>query len=181
MKTIQLLIISKIIVVFFFIITIGACESTGSKSTVTEDIVFEPMVIELEDMKLTSAEIVPIDSISGGKAVKLIAKDALATTKLSLPEGEYAAAVVFMGIDIDSDGFYLIANNKARRTFTHRHNQWGYGNRFITFKSDGINPVVLSIASAFDDEETPEWGMLIDKIEIVEYCSSAEVLERWTK
>lgn len=181
MMKVQLLLISKIIVVFFVIITIGACESTGSKSTVTEDIVIEPMVIELEDMELTSAEIVSIDSISGGKAVKLLAKDALATTKLLLPMGEYAASVVFIGFDLDSDGFYLIANNKARRTFTHRHNQWGYGNRFITFKSDGINPVVLSIASAFEGDETPEWGMMIDKIEIVEYCSSAEVLEYWTK
>jgi len=51
----------------------------------------------------------------------------------------------------------------------------------ITFKSDGINPVALSIASAWEGKETIEWGMLIDRIEIVEYCGSAEVLERWTK
>lgn len=181
MKTNQLKFISKIIVLFFVVITIGACQPTGSKSAVTEDVVFEPMVIELEEMELTSSVIIPIDSVSGGKAVKFMAEDALATTKLSLPAGEYAAGVVFIGFDLDSDGFYLIANNKARRTFTHRHNQWGYGNRFITFKSDGINPVVLSIASTFEGEETPEWGMIIDKIEIVEYCSSAEVLEHWTK
>jgi hypothetical protein len=178
---IQLLLFSKIIVVFFIFTTISSCDPKGSKSTETEDVVFEPMVVELEDMELTSAEIVLIDSISGGKAVKLLAKDAIATIELTLPGGEYAAGVVFIGFDLDSDGFYLIANNKARRTFTHRHNQWGYGNRFITFKSDGISPVVLSVASGSEGEEAPEWGMLIDKIEIVDYCSSAEVLERWTK
>lgn len=180
MKTVHSLLITKIIIVFFIVFTINACLSTGSKSKPTESVVFEPMTIELEDMELTSAEITPIDSVSGGKAVKFMAEDALATAKLSLPAGEYAAGVVFIGFDLDSDGFYLIANDKARRTFTHRHNQWGYGNRFITFKSDGINPVVLSVASDSEGEEAPEWGMIIDKIEIVEFCSSAEVLEYWT-
>ncbi|MFY0688576.1 MAG: hypothetical protein JXQ90_15480 [Cyclobacteriaceae bacterium] len=137
--------------------------------------------IELEEMSLTSAEIVKAMDASKGEAIKMLSANASATTQLTLPAGQYVLNAVFSTEDEFSDGFYLVANDKVQRTNNYHFNKWVYGFKFLVFDSDGETPITLTIASSWKNEKGKEFGMVIDYLEIAELCNSAEILERWIK
>lgn len=138
-------------------------------------------VIEAEDLKLASAKIVEDKNASSGKAIKLLAENSTASVELKLPKGQYAANVIINADDFERDGFYLIADKKVKRTASgHHHNMWVYGTKFIIFESDGKTPVNFQIAAACKCQPNAEFGMLVDRIEIIKYEKSAEVMDKWT-
>lgn len=163
------------------LIAFTACASPEGKFKEKDDIKSEIVVIEAENMDLTSAEIITEKGASGGKAIKMLSEEAMAGMELTLPEGQYAMNASIKTSDEMSDGFYLVVDDKVRRTNNYHFNQWVYGFKFIIFDSDGKNPVTIQIASTWEGQKGKEFGMLIDYLEIVELCNSASVLERWTK
>lgn len=159
---------------------ITACSPPSESSAEVEDRKPETIMIEAESMILTSAEIINDEGVSGGKAINMLSADAIATKELTLPEGQYVMNVMLMAKDELSDGFYLVVGDKVRRTSNYNFNKWVYGFKFIVFESDGKNPVTIHVASAWEGKGN-EFGMLIDHLEIVELCNSANVLENWMR
>ena len=43
----------------------------------------------------------------------------------------------------NADGFYLVVNDKVKRTNNYHFNEWVFGMKFIVFNSDGINPLKI--------------------------------------
>jgi hypothetical protein len=137
-------------------------------------------LLEAEDLRLTSAEVVMAEGASNGKAIRLIAQDARATTDVTLPAGQYLVNVAMKSVNEASDGLYLFVANKVKRTSNQNFNRWAFGLKFLIFESDGLRPLTIGLASTWDDKGK-EFGMLVDYFEIVELTRSVQVLERWTK
>lgn len=140
----------------------------------------EPLVIEAESMTLTAAEVVDAEGASGGKAVKLLSHDAVATIEVPLPRGQYLVNAYFDAADHDHDGFFLLADGKVKRTNAHHHKKWVYGAKFLIFTTDGSQPVTLKFVSKVDGEPMAESGMVVDRLELIELTRSAALLEHWT-
>jgi hypothetical protein len=137
-------------------------------------------VIEAETMALTSAEVVSAAGASGERAVKLL-PDAVATVELPLPSGQYVLTAFFTADDHDHDGFFLVADEHVKRTNAGRHKQWVYGAKFLIFKTDGTKPVLVRFASRREGLPPAESGMVVDRLEIAEFGSSAALLKRWSE
>lgn len=138
-------------------------------------------IVEAEDMTLSSAKIMQEKDASGGKAIKMLDAKASASKELKLPKGQYVVNVVLKAQDFEHDGFYLSADDKVKRTASgHFHKAWVYGQKFLIFKSDGKTPVTLRATSTWKDRELKEADMLIDRLELAPFESSADVLDHWT-
>jgi hypothetical protein len=138
-------------------------------------------VIEAEDMTLTSATIEDSADASNGKAIKMLSEDAVASISVNLPKGRYVMNMILQAHSFETDGVYMSADQKVKRTSTvHFHNEWVYGNKFLIFVSDGKKPVELKVISKTPKGELTEFGMLIDRLEIAEFSTSADVLDNWT-
>jgi len=139
------------------------------------------MVIEAEEMVLASSEIMEVDGASGGKAIKFLSRNSTATIELALAKGQYVANINLKADNYDGDGVYLAVGKKVKRTATaHHHNVWVYGTKFLTFQTDGGEPVKLEIAAACECHDMAEFGMLIDRLEVAPLVKSADILDYWT-
>jgi hypothetical protein len=170
----QQLLIATSFVAFAFL----ASSSTGAAPVLHSD---GTIVIEAEDMTLTSGEIVQAEDASGGKAVKVLSDDAVAEIELELPAGHYVVNAYFYASHFDHDGFFIAADSKVNRTNAAHHERWVYGAKFLVFETDGTKPVTLRFAASWEGHDIAESGMLVDRLELAELCSSADVLERWTR
>lgn len=173
----------KKILATIFLITATSCNSKSENKLVKEqkDNSSKVIVFEAENLELKSAKIINEKGARGKKAIKMLSEEAMASKKIKLPRGKYIMNVILKSTNEMSDGFYLIADNKVKRTSNFHFNKWVYGLKFLIFESDGKKPIDIIIASSYEAYENKEFGMLIDAIEISEFCNSADVLERWTK
>lgn len=168
------LLVTTSLVTFAFL----ASASTRAAPALSSD---GTLVIEAEDMTLTSGEIVRAEGASGGKAVKVLTNDAVAETELELPAGQYVVNAYFLASHFDHDGFFIAADSKVNRTNAAHHERWVYGAKFLVFETDGTKPVTLRIAASWEGYDIAESGMLVDRLELAELCRSADFLERWTR
>jgi hypothetical protein len=136
-------------------------------------------VIEAESMRLSSAEALVAEGASGGKVVRLLDSTSVGVIELALKPGLYVLNAYFNGPDEGHDGFFLIADDKVRRTSSHLHNRYAYGAKFLIFSSDGKKPVSLRVASLWKDQPPAESGMLIDRLELSPFNGPMKLLERW--
>lgn len=140
------------------------------------------MVIEAENMTLSSAKVVELEDASGGKGILMLNENAAASIELSLPRGTYVMDAYFSAPDPEHDGIFLVADGKIKRTPTPHHGGvLVYGAKFIVFDSDGSKPVTLELRSSWEGQPGKESGMSIDRIEILEFSRSAKRLELWTE
>lgn len=168
------LLVANIVVAFAFLAsaTTEAAPDLSSEGT---------MVIEAEEMTLTSGEIVQAEGASGSKAVKVLADDSVAEIELDLPAGNYVVNAYLLASHFDHDGFFIAVDSKVNRTNAAHHERWVYGAKFLVFETDGTKPVTLQFAASWDGYDIAESGMLVDRLELAELCRSSETLERWTR
>ena len=87
------------------------CGPTKSKETklLGKDV----FSLEVEDFKLTNAEVQKLEGASGGKAVMLKDDYSRAEKTIQLSKGKYEVTVYALGASFDEDAFYLTVGNLA--------------------------------------------------------------------
>ena len=163
------------------VLTIVSCTNSENKPEASNIEKPKKIFIEAEEMILTDAEIIIEDGTRGNKVIKLLSEKAVATTEITIPKGKYVMNAFMKTKDEMTDGFFLIVDDKVKRTNNYRFNQWLYGMKFIIFDSDGINPIKIQVTSSCEGQLPKEFGMYIDYLEIIEFCNSAKDLELWIK
>jgi len=87
----------------------GETAKTGKTKILGKDV----FSLEVEDFKLTNADVQKLEGASGGKAVMLKDDYSQAEKTIQLGKGNYEVTVYALGASFDEDAFYLTVGNMA--------------------------------------------------------------------
>jgi hypothetical protein len=162
-----------------YLVCIGTAVAFVSCNPTKEETEFQPypapnkdgiIIVEAEKMELKGCEIVDVegDSISGGKAVKVLDTTSTAEFKIKVKAGTYLANAYVNAPDATHDGFWLVANNlPPSRSFPNKHGIWRYLVRTLTFTIEQDGEHVIKFTPQLSGQAIGDSGFMVDRIEII--------------
>jgi len=108
---------TMIVVLLLTITILTGCASMNKPriQKVGKDVLF----VEVEEFKLTNAQVQELEGASGGKVVVLQDKNSKAEATIQLSKGNYEITVYALGPSYDEDAFYVtVGDNAEERRWT---------------------------------------------------------------
>ncbi len=99
----------------WIVLAVLAAGCTGKAAKKTPTYLPDEVTLEVENFKLTAAEVVDLKDAGGGKAVKFVGESSRAEKEVLLRRGTWEAVLYMKGEDSERDAVYLsLADVKAR-------------------------------------------------------------------